>query len=198
MARPSKWIIGTWLIGLSLTAAPVGATEIVIYGFEGSPEGWVIPDWAKASADYVAQDFTVSQSQAGEGQHALELHADFPGGRWTGAYIEREVEVTDWMPFGRLSADVFVPADAPQGLTGKLILTVGDQWTWTEMNRSIPLTPGEWTTISVGLKPGSMDWKFFPDDNFRASVKKIGVRIESNKDPVYQGSVFVDNIRLAE
>jgi hypothetical protein len=192
-----RWISA----GLLLAAAappPGAAEEIVIFGFEGSLEGWAIPDWAKSSADYVGQECLVSKEKAGEGESALEVRADFPGERWTGAYVEREVEVTDWSPFGVLLVDVYLPPEAPEGLRGRLILTVGEEWTWTEMNRSIPLAPGAWTTISANLKPGSMDWKFFPDDKFRSSVRKAGVRIESDKAPVYRGSVFLDNIRLAE
>jgi hypothetical protein len=196
----TRWVADALLVGAIAAAAPMpgAAEEIVIYGFEESLEGWAIPDWAKSSADYVGQECLVSQEAAKEGQSALEVRTDFPGGRWTGAYLEREVEVTDWTPFGSLAVDVYVPPTAPQGLQAKLILTVGDQWTWTEMNRTVPLVPGAWTTISASLKPGSMDWKFFPDDTFRGSVRKVGVRVESDKEPVYRGSVFVDNIRLSE
>ncbi len=123
---------------------------------------------------------------------------DFPGERWTGAYIEHACQVTDWTSFGALSVSVYLPAVAPSGLTGRLILTVGDDWRWTEMNRALPLTPGEWTTITANLTPTSMDWKFFPDGQFRQRVDKIGLRIESNRGPTYSGPVFVDNIRLAE
>ena len=178
--------------------APANAAEIVIFGFEGSLEGWAIPDWAKASADNVGLSCQVSDAKADQGMTSMEIQTDFPGGRWTGAYVERETEVTNWTAFGTLSVDVFLPEAAPEGLGGKIILTVGDQWEWTEMNRTIPLKPGAWTTIAVSLKRYSMDWKFFPEDEFRKSIRKIGVRIESNREPVYRGPVYLDNIRLAE
>lgn len=190
--------LGLGVLGLLGFPATLPAAEIVIYGFEGSSEGWGIPDWAKASNDYVAQDCAVSQAYKREGASALEIRTDFPGARWTGAYVEREAETTDWSSFGQLSVDLYLPDTAPQGLQGRVILTVGEQWQWTEMNRAILLLPGSWTTVTVNLKPGSTDWKFFPDERFRKSVRKIGVRIESDKGPVYQGSVFLDNIRLAE
>ena len=189
------------LIGLallSLGATSISAAEIVIYSFEGTLEGWTIPDWAKSSADYVGLGCQPSQSQSHEGRYALELQTDFPGGHWTGAYVERELEVTDWTPFSRLSVDMYLPPAAPQGLEGRMILSVGEQWTWTEMNQAVPLKPGEWTTLTVNLKPGSMDWKFFPNDAFRASVRKLGVRVESSGSPAYRGSVYLDNIRMAE
>ena len=110
----------------------------------------------------------------------------------------REVEVTDWSPFGQLSVSLYLPPDAPEGLMGRVILTVGESWKWTEMNRPMPLHPGAWTSITVNLKPGSMDWSFFPDDRFRQLVRRVGVRIESNGKPAYGGAVYLDNVRLAE
>jgi len=172
------------------------AAEIVVYGFEGSAEGWLIPDWAKTNDDYVGRQLAVSQTYAEEGQSSLELRAEFPGGRWAGAYVEREVDVTDWSAFGRVSVSVYLPADAPSGLQGRIILTVGDQWRWTEMNKGVALTPGAWTTLTANLKPGSMDWKFFPDEAFRKDIRKIGVRIESDRAPAYKGPIFLDNVRL--
>ncbi len=192
------------VLGLAATARswseePPAAAEIVIYGFEGGLEGWAIPDWAKSSTDHVASELGVSETMADEGHQAMALQAHFPGdGRWTGAYVERMAEITDWNAFGRLAVDIYVPAEAPQGLGARIILSVGKSWTWTEMNRSIPLTPGAWTTVTVNMKPGSMDWKFFPDEEFRRDVRKLGVRIESNKEPAYTGPIYIDNIRLSE
>ncbi len=172
--------------------------QIVIYGFEDNLEGWVIPDWAKSSPDYVAKSLAISQEHIEEGKCSLELQANFPGGQWAGAYVEREVETTDWTPFGSVSVSLFLPSDAPSGLHGRIILAIGGQWQWTEMNHSVPLTPGGWVTLTANLKPGSMDWKFFPDDAFRQDVRKIGVRIESDRGPSYSGPIFLDNVRLIE
>ena len=188
------------LLSASLSLASVAqalATEVVIYGFEHGEDGWVLPDWAKASNDYVATAMAVSQERAVEGHASLRLETQFPGGRWTGSYVERQVETTDWSPFHRLSLRIFLPPEAPRGLRGKIILTVGDQWRWTEQNRAVPLVPGRWTTVSVGLVAGSLDWKFFPDESFRKNIKKLGVRIESDKGPAYQGPVFLDDVCLA-
>jgi len=176
----------------------LSAAEIAIYGFEDGPQGWVIPKWAQTSMDYVTTELAVSPEHAQEGASALELRTHLPGERWTAAYVEREVEVTDWTPFGRVSVSAYLPAGAPSGLRGRIILTIGDQWVWTEMNRPVLLEPGQWTTITANLKPGSMDWKFFPDDGFRKNIRRLGVRIESDKQPSYNGSVFLDNVRLAE
>jgi hypothetical protein len=204
MRRPSKqpfgsvwWVVFAMVVSLGIAPA-LYAAEIVIYGFEGSAEGWVIPDWAKSSADYVVSELAISSAYAKEGNQSLVLETAFPGQRWSGAYVEREVEVTDWGTFRRLSVSAYLPADAPEGLRGRIILTVGDQWQWTEMNRAIALVPGQWTEIGANLAPGSMDWRFFPTDGFRKDVRKLGVRIESDKQPAYLGWVFLDDVRLSE
>ena len=186
------------LVGFAIICPTVSAAELVIYGFECNPEGWNIPPWEQASSDYVAKSVAVSQAQKREGACSLELQMSFPGERWAGAYVERETEVTDWTPFGTLSVDVYLPSHAPQGLGARIILSVGEKWVWTEMNRAVPLVPGEWTTVTVNLKPDSMDWKFFLDDNFRKAVRRIGVRVEVDHGLPYTGSVFLDNVRVEE
>ena len=173
------------------------ADEMVIFDFEGSTQDWAIPDWAQTSPDYSAKKIGVSQDFAARGKSSLLVMADFPGGKWSGAYVEQLMYVTDWSPFGSIAADVYVPYNAPKSLKSRFILTVGDQWTWTEMNRGFQLEPGKWTTIRANLKPGSLDWKFFPTDAFRKDIRKVGIRVESEKDATYNGPLFIDNVRLA-
>lgn len=197
MKRVVRW--GGGVAGLLCCAMPLAlAAEIVIYGFEGGLEGWAIPDWAKVSSDYGLKGVSVSKTVAQEETWALELHAEFPGGRWTGAYVEREIDVRDWTQFRHLSVSVYLPPEAPAGLKGRIILTVGESWQWTEMNRAVVLQPGAWTSIEADLTPTSLNWKFFLDESFRKDVRKLGVRIESDTQPAYRGSIFVDNVCLAE
>lgn len=194
-----KTLLALLLIGtFCLWGTAVFAEEIVIYGFEDGLEDWAIPDWAKAKEDCVAENIAVSEHQAVEGKRSMEVVSNFPGGKWTGAYVETMIYVQDWSAFSAMSVDVYLPENAPKGLGGRIIITVGEEWTWTEMNRTVPLIPGQWTTLKANLKPGSMDWKFFPDDKFRTDVRKLGIRVESNKHPVYAGPIYIDNIKLSE
>ncbi|MBM3246024.1 MAG: hypothetical protein FJZ13_01710 [Candidatus Omnitrophica bacterium] len=171
--------------------------EKVVFGFEGDIGGWEIPDWCFEKEEYVAQGITVSDKVAGEGKSSLEIMTNFPGGKWTAAYIEVP-QYFDWTPYKSLSVDVYLPADAPFGLQGRVILTVGADWAWIEMARLVKLAPGEWTTITANLGPGSTDWRRTQvTDKFRSDIRKLGVRIESNLRPVYKGPVYVDNIRLS-
>lgn len=190
------------VVGLAVLVSTGGAAvqaqlaELVIFDFENGLEDWSIPDWALSSADYMGKSLAASADSVSKGKGAMKLLVQFPGGKWTGAYVERLMYVTDWTPYGALSVDVYLPATAPAGLKGRLILTVGEKWEWTEMNRPIELKPEQWTTITANLKPGSQDWKFFPSDAFRKDVRKIGLRIESDKQPSYTGPVFIDHVRL--
>ena len=183
---------------VSLLSAPAAfSADKVLFSFERDTEGWEIPDWAYEQDDYIAEEVESSSDVAKEGKKSLKVKADFPGGRWRGALTE-VMEYFDWTPFGTVSCDIYIPADAPAGLKAKMILTVGDNWKWTEMSRSYKLKPGEWTHVSANLKPGSADWKRTrPTDEFRADVRKIAVRVESNK-PAYKGPIYIDNIKLSE
>ncbi|MFA6141896.1 MAG: hypothetical protein WC738_01185 [Candidatus Omnitrophota bacterium] len=173
--------------------------EIVLYSFEKDPQGWEIPDWTQAKQDYVGRQISVSEFNASEGKYSLEFDVEFSGGpRWEGAYVERVIDVTDWTPFNYLSVDIFFPKNAPQGLRARVILTVGEEWKWTEANKAYPLTPGEWTVIKLDLTASSMAWRKFIDDSFRSDVKKMGIRIESNGKITYKGPIYVDNVKLSD
>lgn len=174
------------------------AAEKVLFSFEKDSEGWEIPDWALEKEDHVGDNVAVSTAYFNEGKASLEIKADFPGAKWTAAYTEI-AEYFEWSLYSQISADVYLPADAPVGLKAKIILTVGENWEWTEMSRLKPLEPGKWTTITANLKAGSSDWRGPAiTDGFRKDVRKVGIRIESNMKPAYRGSIYIDNIKVIE
>ena len=191
----------TWLLGMVAAMAVIAPAAqaqedaLVIFDFEGDVQDWAIPDWAMTSEDYKAQDLSPSVDFVSSGQGSIQILMDAPGGRWTGAYIERMMHVTDWTPFSGIAADVYLPYNAPKGMKARFILSVGEKWEWTEMNRGLDLVPEQWTTITANLKPGSLDWKFFPDDTFRKDIRKVGIRIEAD-GLAYRGPVYIDNVRL--
>lgn len=190
--------IGIMVLGLLFAGVSLGfCEEKVIFGFEEKVPSWEIPDWCFEKPDHVGESFAVSTKYAKEGESSLELMAEFPGKKWTGAYCEVQ-EYFDWTAYKTISADIFLPEDAPLGLRAKFILTVGDDWKWTEMSRLKKLTPGEWTTISASLIPEeNTDWRRTQvTEEFRADVRKLGIRVESNMRPVYSGPVYIDNVRL--
>lgn len=192
-----KVIVLTMALALVLAVSTfVNAEEKVIFGFEKDTQGWEIPDWALEQEDHVAKSIEASKDVAKEGKQSLKVATSFPGKAWTAALVE-DFEYFDWTPYKAISVDIYIPATAPQGLKSKMILTVGENWKFTEMARSVPLIPGQWTTVTANLLPGSEDWKKTTvDDNFRKDVRKVSVRVESNKKPEYTGPIYIDNIRL--
>ncbi|MFC1631343.1 hypothetical protein ACFL1I_00090 [Candidatus Omnitrophota bacterium] len=185
------------LVASLMLASGVGfCEEKVLFGFEDSANMWEIPDWAYEKDDYVGDNITLSNKFAKEGQSSLELLTDFPGAKWTAAYLETQAYF-DWTPYKTISADVFLPADAPFGLKAKMILTVGEEWKWTEMSRFVKLIPGEWVTITASLDPGNTDWrKTEVTEGFRSDVRKMGIRIASNMQPKYSGPIYLDNVHV--
>jgi len=188
--------VGTTTTTTTTTAASSSAKKKVWFSFEESVPSWEIPDWAKEKDEYVAESIAMSNKFAKDGKASLEVMTNFPGAKWTAAYVEI-AQYFDWTPYKTLSADIYLPKEAPFGLQGRFILTVGENWTWTEMSRLVKLVPGEWTTVSASLIPGSIDWRRTQvTDEFRADVRKLGIRVESNMRPVYNGAVYIDNVTL--
>ena len=187
-------------VAILLSVTPAShSREVILYSFEKDPQGWEIPDWAFGKPDHVAKQMGISEFQSSEGKYSLQVDSEFTGSTgWEGSYVEKVVEVTDWTPFNYLSVDVFIPKNAPRGLKGRIILSVGEGWKWIEMNKPVPLTPGEWVVIKVDLTPASMNWRKFVDDGFRADIRKIGVRAESNGKINYNGPVYIDNVKLSD
>ncbi len=192
-----KIIIGMCLIIVfALLTLPAMAAEKVLYSFEKGLEGWEIPEWALEKQDYVGRVVERSGDAAKDGKGSLRIDGDFPGKLWTAAIVE-VAESFDLTDYGSISCDVYLPKDAPAGLKAEIILTVGENWKWVEMARAVPLVPGEWTTLTAGLLPGSMSWRrTIVDENFRKDIRKIDIRIESDKKPVYKGAVYIDNVRV--
>lgn len=168
-----------------------------IYTFERDLEGWEIPDWALEKEDHVAKAISLSKDFSREGSSSLKIDVDFPGKVWTAGLVE-VMQYLDLGPYKEISCDIYLPKPAPDGLKAKLILTVGDDWKFTEMARSVTLMPGEWVTVRADISGGSEDWKATTiDDSFRRDVRKIVIRIESNRSPVYAGPIYIDNIRVS-
>jgi hypothetical protein len=170
--------------------------ERTFFDFEEDLQGWEVPLWAEDKTDYVAKEVMISKDVASKGQSSMKVMSDFPGGVWTAGLVELQ-QYLDLSQYRAVMADVYIPADAPEGLRAKLILTVGSNWKFVEMSMSVPLIPGKWVTVSANIEPGSYDWKrVVPDEEFAQDVRKIAIRVESNRQPVYSGPVYIDNIRV--
>ena len=167
----------------------------ILFDFEKGTEGWEIPAWAWEKKDHVARVLKHTNNISTTGSGSLEMFVEFPGKKWTGAMIELQ-QYLDFSEYDKISVDVFVPSDSPPGLKGKFILTVGDKWRFVEMSKNFNLIPGRWTTIVADISDNSKDWKrTVVDEDFRSDIRKLSVRVESNRKPAYTGPIYIDSFR---
>lgn len=177
------------------------ATETIeggktLYDFEGDDNGWEIPTWAFDKTDHVARTMEPVEGAASNGSGSLGVYVEFPGDKWSAAIVEIQ-QFLDLTDHDMISADIYLPPEAPVGLRAKIILTIGEDWRWTEMTRTARLKPGEWTTITADISEGdTTTWRRTTvDKEFKTDIRKIAVRVESNK-PAYSGPIYMDNIRI--
>jgi hypothetical protein len=189
-----RWLTG--VLAVFLLSGTVFAAETTIADFEEADPGkWGVPDWAKEKADHVAKDVAVSKEFAKKGAQSLVISTQFPGEKWTAAVVECE-DYLDLTDKSKLAVDIYLPKDAPEGLKGNICATYGSGWSWAEQIKNIPLVPGQWTTVEVDIADGSKDWKKVRvDSEFRGDIRKLDIRVISDKKPAYSGPVFIDNIR---
>ncbi|MBF0494375.1 MAG: hypothetical protein HQL28_04515 [Candidatus Omnitrophica bacterium] len=192
----------TFLTGFSQVNSRLQKFEIiddnctVFYDFENGTDEWEIPFWALEKPDHVGISLKNVKGFSTSGNSSLELDVNFPGGKWRGAYVEI-AQYLDLSDYDIVAADIYLPVTAKRGLKAKFILTVGDDWRFTEMSRRVSLAPGEWTTMVADVSENSRDWrKTIVDKNFKSDIRKIGIRIESDFNPAYTGPIFIDNVRV--
>src|SRR3989338_6162197 len=107
------------LLGISTLSR---AEEKVLFSFEKDAQGWEIPEWALEQEDHVGKTVEVSKDVAKEGKNSLKMMTVFPGKLWTAAIVE-DFEYFDWTAYKTISADIYIPKEAPVGLKAKFILT---------------------------------------------------------------------------
>jgi len=192
----------------SLCDCVFGAKEEIRFDFEEGTQGWKIPDWAYYQDDHRGKTSNISTERASSGEQSLEIMCDYPGKLWAAVLIEREKDM-DLSGYESISVDVYLPRKAPKGLfLGRVILTVGDGWWFTEQRVAEPLESGKWTTITIPLDtPDLTDrqalWRGRKEKrlyNNLNKIKKIAVRIEYDAAPPYRigpkydGPIYVDNV----
>jgi hypothetical protein len=182
--------------------------EPIRYGFEGSTDGWRVPDWALYQGDHVAESLEVSTEEASEGESSAAIMCEFSGKSWQAALVEVQ-KPFDLTGYDTISVDIYLPRRAPRNLMqGRIILTAGEGWYFTEMKDAVYLAPGRWTTISARLestRPESSDWKGRNEKRLYRNIDeimKIAVRIEYDIAPPtrlgreYKGPIYLDNVTI--
>jgi len=204
-----------------LNSANAFSAEKILSDFEKDDGGWGVPDWCFEKGDYVCKTSSISADVSNTGTSSLKLLVDFPGNAWKAGIAEYESDGSGLEEYGTISCSFYIPKTAPSGIKAKLILTVedGSEWLWVETMNTIDLTPSEWTVLAASIKSGSRDWMrplgsvisggspndpkvsgaqvYDVKDGFRANIRKIGVRVESDKTG-YAGPVYIDTIKVSE
>ena len=198
------------LVALFLAAHYAWCDETPIrFDFESDTEGWVIPDWSLEQKDSVGKSVSISPEQFSSGSQSLKLTCDFPGNYWAAAIVEYAKDL-DLRGYKSISADVYIPKNAPAGfLAAKIIVTTSGLGQWIEMRGAVPLKPGEWVTIKAPLEtsPGGelKYWRCRTNEECIISqldkVRRVAVRIEYNVNtstagPAYKGDVYIDNVTI--
>ncbi len=177
--------------------APV-AIGRVLFDFENDLEGWRIPEWATVKKDNALTEVASSGEQASHGARSLRMSTEFDASMWSGAYVEIERQSGEFMNFNghdAIQVSVYLPFSAPKKLKGEIILTVGEDWSWTEMRQPVELKAGAWTTVTADISDKSVAWKIPMNDAVRGDVRKLGVRVSANYLG-YHGPVYIDDLRL--
>lgn len=169
----------------------------ILYDFETSKDGWEIPAWAFDKEDHRQRSMMISSDISSNGQKSLRVDSDFIPGVWVASLAEIQ-HYLDLSDYEAIAVDIYLPSDAPKrGFRAKLILTVGEDWRFVEMSRSVRLEPGKWTYILASLRSDSKDWKWTKVDNeFKNDVRKISLRVEYEGNLAYSGPVYIDNFRV--
>lgn len=190
------------LLLLGLPGQKMPSAHIVLYGFERSTEEWFLPDWPDANKDAKGNVFRPVRSEdvSHEGKASLKTTLNLAMGRPSSGFLSVRPNF-DWTPFRRASVDVYLPPNAPAGLTARFYM-MGDGWRWREAARETSLTPGQWTTVQIALAgtEASTDWKR-PEDDLRTALKNvmdIGVNIRNDSPslPGYAGPIYLDNFQV--
>jgi hypothetical protein len=173
--------------------------EKVLYDFESDKDGWEIPLWAVDKEEYTQKASDISDDISSRGKKSLRVDSDFSPGKWVASIAEIQ-RYFDLSEYDAIATDIYLPPDAPErGFRAKLIFTVGEDWKFVEMSRSVKLEPGKWNYILASLKSNSRDWKWTKVDNtFKEDVRKIALRIEYEGKQSYSGPIYIDNIRAGK
>ncbi|MFH1665866.1 MAG: S1C family serine protease [Candidatus Omnitrophota bacterium] len=167
---------------------------ITIYDFSDGLQGWGIPAWALSIPSYVTRSVQPSGEHAVKGDNSLQVYGNFSGARWQ-AVIAEVQQPLNLTKYSSVSADVYVPEDAPKGLYADLGITFGRDLRWVYMNKPVSLLPGRWSRVEAGVAPGADGWReYTPDGKFRKTIKRVNVRVFKEGDVTYEGPVYIDNV----
>ncbi|HEY3447582.1 MAG TPA: hypothetical protein VGK67_14605 [Myxococcales bacterium] len=168
----------------------------VLDSFETAAEvaRWQCSNWATATLDPSGNPFPVSTTSTGatEGSAALSVPVRFTGAGYEQGYVGRAVQLS-LAGCASLSLDVTLPADAPSGLRGLVVLLVGPTAAFSAQETATPLEPGATTTVTLQLSAGIDP---VPSRDGYADLRGVGLKIEGSA-VTFSGAISIDRVRTS-
>ena len=195
---------GTVIVLVITGLAFLGTVEVtaqnkVLFNTRQDLSNWNIPGWSELDNNYVAPVLAIDESSSSSGNSSVKLIVEFSGEGWRAGVIETE-GAFDLTLYKEIRFDVYLPREAPKGISARTIIVTGEEYLWNEMEDSVSVSPGKRTAIKASLKNGNLRW-IGPDgsvrmsDELKGTIKKIAIRIESDSAK-YSGPVYIDQIKF--
>ena len=173
----------------SLDPYPAKCAISLIDSFEKGPQPWHAADWASVAA---GSPTSVAAFGATAGKQALQFTATFTGAGYEQGYVGREGLALSLAGCASIALDVTLPADAPAGIRGSIILLLGPNGAWNGQADPVALTPGATTTVRLPLAAGIDP---VPPRALFRQLQGVGLKIDGG-NLTWSGTVAFDDVRV--
>ena len=168
------------------------ANPILLYDFSDGAEDWSMPDWPDANKSPQGQLLACSAIDG-----TLNIPLSFNKRAKTEGFVNC-APTANWQRFRSVSAEIYVPANAPRGLRGSFFL-MGDGWKWNVPLETLLLEPGQWNRIEAPLNDEGLEsyWNVSYGQFVDGLRQVIGFGIRITKPDgieAYQGVFRLDNV----
>ena len=161
--------------------------------FDFDEQLWMSSQW-RVSVEGKKEALLKPRPFPGRGGRVMTVQADFPG-----AVTARVRDTFDWPQADRLSFEVYVPADAPEGV--QLVVYVKDselRWYQT-LVKAWAFEPGKWSHVGIDISDHSRSWECRghsrPWNGYvRRGLRELGLRFFSRQ--AYRGPIHFDNVAV--
>jgi hypothetical protein len=156
--------------------------------FESGAAGWHPSSWASVT---LGGTVGVAALGATDGSRALSVPLVFTGDGYEQGYVGVEGLSLSLAGCASLAVDVTLPAGAPGGLRGSLILLLGPDAAWNGQNDPVDLVPGQTVTVRLQLAGGIEP---VPARALLAQLTGVGFKMDG-AGVHWTGALALDNVR---
>ncbi|HUJ24873.1 MAG TPA: hypothetical protein VLW85_02565 [Myxococcales bacterium] len=160
-----------------------------IDSFEKGPQPWHASNWASVTLD---APVSATAFGASSGSLALNIPLTFTGNGYEQGYVGREGLNLSVAGCASIAVDVTLPAGAPAGMRGSIILLLGASGAWNGQADPVALTPGGTVTVRLPLA-AAIDP--VPSRALFKQVVGIGLKVDG-MNIAWSGPLAMDNVRV--